>query len=101
MIRWPSPRSFHDHGDHLAHQIVREDCDRLAAVVSSLSQRDQEFVRLYFIDGLSPQEIAERLGLNVKSVYTKKHRLTRQLRESFATQRARAATPSSAVPVAA
>lgn len=91
---------LHDHGDHLAHQIVREDCDRLAAVVSSLSQRDQELVSS-FIDGLSPQEIAERLGLNVKSVYTKKHRLTRQLRESFATQRARAATPSPAVPVAA
>ncbi len=93
---------LHDHDDHFARQIVREDCDRLAAIVSGLSPRDQEFVRLYFIDGLSPQEIADTLGLNVKSVYTKKHRLTRQLRESFATQRARAAVnPSAAVPVAA
>jgi RNA polymerase sigma-70 factor, ECF subfamily len=87
---------LHDHSDLFAHQIALEDCDRLAHVVRALSPRDQEFVRLYYIDGLSPQEVADALGLNVKSVYTKKHRLTRQLREAFAAQRARAALPPSA-----
>jgi RNA polymerase sigma-70 factor (ECF subfamily) len=90
---------LHDNGDLFSHQIAREDCDRLTAVVRALPPRDQEFVRLYYVDGLSPQEVADALGVNVKSVYTKKHRLTRQLREAFAAQRARAATATAAASV--
>jgi RNA polymerase sigma-70 factor (ECF subfamily) len=61
---------------------ARQTCDHLADVVSALPPRDREFVRLYFVDGRSPQEVAEALGMNVKTVYTKKHRLTRQLRDA-------------------
>ncbi len=95
---------LHDDGDLFARQIAREDCDRLTAAVRALSARDQEFVRLYFVDGCSPQEVADALGINVKSVYTKKHRLTRQLRDALAERPAREPAPASApepVPVAA
>jgi len=61
---------------------ARQTCDHLADVVSALPPRDREFVRLYFVDGRSPQEVAEALRMNVKTVYTKKHRLTRQLRDA-------------------
>lgn len=80
--------------DVFTHQAARQECARLADVVSSLPARDRDFVRLYFIDGRSPQEVADALQMNIKSVYTKKHRLTRQLRDAL---RAR----TEAVPAAA
>ena len=83
---------LHDDVDFIGRQIAREDCDRLAAIVRALPPRDQEFVRLCFFEGASPQEVADALGLGLKSVYTKKHRIMRQLREAFAAQTAR--TPS-------
>jgi len=77
--------------DLFALSAARQDCARLAAIVNTLSPRDREFVKLYFIDGRSPQEVAEALGMNVKSGYTKKHRLTRHLRDAL---RGRVATLS-------
>lgn len=72
-----------EHVDMVERQAVREDCVRLAAAVRALSPRDQDFIKLYFVDGCSPQEVAAALGIDVKSVYTKKHRLSRQLREAL------------------
>lgn len=90
-----------DDRDLIAHQSVREDFDRLSAVVRSLPARDQKFVQLYFVDELSPQEIAEVLGLKLKSVYTRKHRIVRYLREAFAAQQRAAPRRNLEVSVAA
>jgi RNA polymerase sigma-70 factor, ECF subfamily len=53
---------------------------RLAAeILDDLSQRDREFVELYFGEGLGPEEISRRMGISVKTVYTKKHKITARL----------------------
>lgn len=57
----------------------REDCDRVARMVSGLSRRDRTFVRLYFVDGCTPEEVAEAMGISVKTVYTKKHKIRTRL----------------------
>ena len=55
---------------------ARQECHRLADVVSALPPRDREFVRLCFVDGRSAQELAEALGVNLQGVYARKHRIT-------------------------
>ena len=62
----------------------------VAQVVGGLSEREREFFALYFGQDLSPEEIAERMGISVATVYTKKHKLERRLAELVA-QRAIAA----------
>jgi RNA polymerase sigma-70 factor (ECF subfamily) len=61
----------------------REHCERLSVIMRGLPRRDQEFVRLCFIEGYAPQEIADALSINIKSVYTRKHRLGRRLRDAL------------------
>jgi RNA polymerase sigma-70 factor, ECF subfamily len=53
----------------------RESARIVAALVESLSERDQEFVELYFYEGLDPEQTAERLGICVGTVYSKKHKI--------------------------
>lgn len=54
--------------------------------LEGFSRKDQRFVRLYFVDGLTPEEIASEMGISVKTVYSKKHkircRLERELKAS-------------------
>lgn len=69
--------------DPYAREAVRQECARLAEVVATLPPRDQAFVRLCFVDERSPQEIAAELGMDVKTVYSRKHRLTRLLRDAM------------------
>ena len=49
---------------HLASEILRD-----------FSEKDREFVALYFGEGLDVQQIAERMRISVKTVYTKKHKI--------------------------
>lgn len=48
-------------------------------ILSELSERDREFVELYFGDGLDVEAIAERMQISIKTVYTKKHKITARL----------------------
>lgn len=48
-------------------------------VVESFSSRDRDFVRLSFLDELEPEEIAERMQISVKTVYSKKHKIQQRL----------------------
>jgi RNA polymerase sigma-70 factor (ECF subfamily) len=59
-------------------QLVRE-------LLADFSDRDRQFVALYFGDGLSPEHVAERLGISVKTVYSKKHKIQRKLSEIVGT----------------
>ena len=61
-------------------QLVLAEQARIAAgILAELSERDREFVELYFGEGVSPEEISERMGINLKTVYTKKHKITARL----------------------
>lgn len=42
----------------------------------SLSEKDKAFVYLYYRLNLNPRKIASILGISVKTVYTKKHKIT-------------------------
>ena len=54
-----------------------------SAITSSLlaqfSERDREFFRLYYDKGYDPEQIATRMGISLKTVYTKKHKLVTRL----------------------
>lgn len=57
----------------------REDCARVEKLLSSFSKRDRTFVTLYFVDGRSPEDIADEMGISVKTVYSKKHKIRTRL----------------------
>jgi RNA polymerase sigma-70 factor (ECF subfamily) len=58
---------------------LRERAALASDVLSELSERDREFVELYFGDGLDVEAIAERMQISIKTVYTKKHKITARL----------------------
>jgi RNA polymerase sigma-70 factor, ECF subfamily len=47
----------------------------LAALIAELPSRDREFVSLYYCQGLDPEQTAERLGICVGTVYSKKYKI--------------------------
>lgn len=57
----------------------RQQAHQVACLVAELSDRDREFMGLYFGQGLSPEEVAARMGISVKTVYTKKHKIRSKL----------------------
>jgi RNA polymerase sigma-70 factor (ECF subfamily) len=50
-----------------------------AEVLGDLSEKDQEFVALYFGEELDAEEIAERLRISVRTVYSKKHKIKERI----------------------
>ncbi len=55
--------------------VAREQLGHLARTLGGFSERDRLFVSLYYIEEKDPVEIAEIMGISVKTVYTKKHKL--------------------------
>jgi len=67
--------------------LVRERAALIARALSGLSAKDREFVDLYFAQGLAPDEVARRMKISVKTVYTKKHKLQGRLESLLAGER--------------
>jgi RNA polymerase sigma-70 factor (ECF subfamily) len=65
--------------------MVRERAELVQALLADFSDKDRQFVTLYYQDGLSPEHVAERLGISVKTVYSKKHKIQRKLCEIVGT----------------
>jgi RNA polymerase sigma-70 factor (ECF subfamily) len=40
-----------------------------------LSEKDQAFVRMFYLESRSPEQIAQAMSISVKTVYSKKHKL--------------------------
>ncbi|MGC4088382.1 MAG: sigma-70 family RNA polymerase sigma factor [Polyangiaceae bacterium] len=59
--------------------LLREQAQLLARALSELSDKDRQFVELFYGHGLAAEEVAERMGINIKTVYTKKHKLQARL----------------------
>jgi RNA polymerase sigma-70 factor (ECF subfamily) len=59
--------------------LNRERACRVSAVLAEFTHKDREFVELYFGEGLDPDEVARRMGISVKTVYSKKHKIQRRL----------------------
>ncbi|MFK7985378.1 MAG: RNA polymerase sigma factor [Sandaracinaceae bacterium] len=60
-------------------------------VLATFSQKDKDFVRRYYVEGLSPETIAEDMGISVKTVYSKKHKITCRLQQALRPVAAQAA----------
>lgn len=67
--------------------LLREQARLLCQALSELSVKDREFVELYYGLGLEPEEVAQRMGISIKTVYTKKHKLQARLESSLSSER--------------
>jgi RNA polymerase sigma-70 factor (ECF subfamily) len=56
----------------------------VAAAVRDLSPRDRLFVQLYFLADHTPEEIASAMGISIKTVYTKRHKIQARLERALA-----------------
>ena len=57
-----------------------------SVILRQLSERDREFVELYFAQGMEAEQIAELMNISVKTVYTKRHKITARLEQMLAGQ---------------
>jgi RNA polymerase sigma-70 factor (ECF subfamily) len=54
---------------------VREQAAHVSALLEEFSDKDRQFVELYYEQGLEPEQIADEMGISVKTVYSKKHKI--------------------------
>jgi RNA polymerase sigma-70 factor (ECF subfamily) len=59
--------------------LVRERAQIASEVMASFSDKDREFARLYYGEGLTPEDVARRMRISIKTVYSKKHKIQRRL----------------------
>ena len=59
--------------------LEHERAEILTRVMQTFSEKDQRFVELYYGQGLEPEHIARELGISVKTVYSKKHKIRGRL----------------------
>lgn len=57
----------------------KQRAELVANILRAFSAKDREFVALYFGEGLEPEQIAERMHISVKTVYSKKHKIQSRL----------------------
>ena len=62
-------------GDAFDALSEKQQWGRVVDGVGRMSARDQAFVQLLYVDGRSPEEVAETLQISVKTVYSKKHKI--------------------------
>lgn len=62
------------------HERVRT----VRAMLQRFSDKDRQFVALYFDEGLAPERIAEMMSISVKTVYTKRHKIQQRLEQLLA-----------------
>jgi len=70
-----------EHQDPCESVLQNERARLVRELLADFSDKDRQFVALYYQDGLSPEHVAERLGISVKTVYSKKHKIQRKLSE--------------------
>lgn len=70
-------------GDPLATLLSAEQAARIRAALEQLSSGDRELLRLSFFEGMTPQEVAERLGEPSTRIRKRKERALARLREAF------------------
>lgn len=58
---------------------LRQEASRVSRLLSDLSEKDRQFIVLYYGEGLDAEEVALELGISVKTVYSKKHKLRARL----------------------
>lgn len=70
--------------DDLAAWLEREDHrEILQHALARLDKRQAHLIRLWYLEGWSPEEIAAALGIKVNHVYVLKHRALNKLRKTW------------------
>ncbi len=59
--------------------LEKERWGHLNTLLEGFSARDRRFVELYYVGGLMPEQVAEAMGISVKTVYSKKNKLRTKL----------------------
>jgi len=59
--------------------LMRERASLVGKLLADFTDKDRAFIQLYFGEGLAPERVAERLGISVKTVYSKKHKIQARL----------------------
>jgi RNA polymerase sigma-70 factor (ECF subfamily) len=59
--------------------LMRERASLVGELLSQFTDKDREFIQLYFGEGLAPEIVAERMSISVKTVYSKKHKIQARL----------------------
>src|SRR6185436_11771407 len=57
----------------------KQRAELVADILRAFSDKDREFVTLYFGEGLDAEQIAQRMQISVKTVYSKKHKIQSRL----------------------
>lgn len=66
--------------------VLQQRAALTSATLRRLSDRDRQFVELYFAEGMEAEEIAKLMNISVKTVYTKRHKITARLEAMMAGQ---------------
>ncbi len=68
-----------------AHRLLaaRRRLEVVRAAAQRLSERDRELLALFFHEALEPEDIALRMGVSVKTVYSKSHKIREKLRNAL------------------
>lgn len=70
-----------DEADPYERLLRKERWARIGQTLRAFSSKDRTFVRLYYVDGLTPEEVASAMDISVKTVYSKKHKIRLRLRK--------------------
>ncbi|MCB9555687.1 MAG: sigma-70 family RNA polymerase sigma factor [Deltaproteobacteria bacterium] len=65
--------------DPLDDLLFKERIDQLNQFAARFSTRDQRFLELYYGRGLTALEVAENMRISVKTVYSKKNKISKRL----------------------
>lgn len=66
--------------------VLQQRAALTSATLRLLSDRDRQFVELYFAEGMEAEDIAKIMNISVKTVYTKRHKITARLEAMMAGQ---------------
>ncbi len=53
----------------------KERWNRVNEALRGFSRKDRDFIQLYYVDGLTPEEVAAEMEISIKTVYSKKHKI--------------------------
>lgn len=59
--------------------VLRQEAQHVSHLLTDLSDKDREFMVLYYAEGLEPEQVAAEMGISVKTVYSKKHKIRARL----------------------
>lgn len=59
--------------------IQQQRTEIVEKLLEDLTDKDRQFMLLHFGQGLAPEQVAAEMGISVKTVYTKKHKLRGRL----------------------